>query len=105
MSPSDQVAAPARDDAETVSDFSTTGFTSVESERIEGRRDWVATLIAAALLVFFAFAYFGPTVIWAVTGRAPPETLTASLEKAAAAVGSLLGTIVGFYFSEKRLRR
>ena len=104
MSPSELVVESVSD-SETVSDLPTVAFTSVSSERIEHRRDWVATLIAAALLVFFAFAYFGPMVIWAVTGRAPPEALTASLEKAAAAVGSLLGTIVGFYFSEKRLRR
>lgn len=88
-----------------MNDIPSIAFTTVASERIEGRRDWVATMIAAALLLFFAFSYFGPTVIWAATGRAPPEALTASLEKAAAAVGSLLGTIVGFYFSEKRLRR
>lgn len=72
---------------------------------LEGRREQTAAWLAGGLLVVFAATILAPLCHWLTTGRTPGTEVLAYVKDVAALETTLLGAMVGFYFSQKRLGR
>ncbi len=70
----------------------------------ELKREWTASWIAGSLLGLFVLTISIPIVSWAF-GKTPPSDFISFVKDAITIEATLLGTIIGFYFSQKRLGR
>ena len=69
----------------------------------EQKREKTASYIAYGLAGAFVITIVGPLLYWLFTGQAPPDGLLPFVKDMAALEGALMGVILGFYFSQKRL--
>jgi len=78
---------------------------SVSTFPIEQRREYVAALLAIGVFLVFGTLVLSPVVYWLRWGTGPPEQMLTYVKDATGLVATLLGAMVGFYFSQKRLRQ
>ncbi|MBI2188377.1 MAG: hypothetical protein HYU37_14845 [Acidobacteria bacterium] len=76
---------------------------STSRSPIEHRREYIAALLAIGVFLIFFALVLSPVIYWFRYEGGPPEQMLVYVKDATGIVAALLGAMVGFYFSQKRL--
>ncbi len=99
------VSVPSSGQPEQIFSIDETPLLRVERESpIELRREWVAAALALGLLGLLVLLMISPFVYWFTRGSPLPSEMIDYVKSTVAVVAGLLGAVLGFYFSQKRLR-